>query len=114
LQIESAANYWKTLKGVATYQKSKFDMLTLELLEMEPYYPAKCPSCDNIAVVYTEPICEFNPYLKEDIQVGLDVFQLECHYCKLCVDDYNALDFLKIEPSVHNKEEVIAGLKLKQ
>lgn len=111
LKIESTRQYWNTLKGSSTFQIIKCDNKTIDLLLQQFYYPTKCPSCGHTAVVLTQPIFEFNPYLKEEIQVGLDLKKLECHYCKLVIDDYNALDTLKIKPNVDQKEEIIQQLK---
>ena len=85
-----------------------FRSLTVELLQDEFAYPTICPSCENKAVVFTKPIFDFNPYLKQEIQVGLQTLKLDCSFCTLKIDDYKELDFLKIIPDTEIKGTTIS------
>ena len=107
LKIEGTLSYWDTLKGTHTYKRENSELKTVDLLKRDFVYPAECPSCKNIAVVYTLPIMEFNPYRNEMIQTGLETKALKCVFCNLEVTDYKELDYLKIEPDVRNKDTII-------
>lgn len=106
LKLESKLSAWNVNKGiVGIMDRSK--KLTVELLQNEFAYPAKCPCCQNMAVVQTKPVMDFNPFLKQEIQVGLDVIRLTCCFCKLEVTEYTELDFLKVKPDIEGKHEVL-------
>lgn len=104
LKLESTKAKWKVTKGQNLRKNKK---LAVEMLQDEFAYPTICPSCENIAVVFTKPIYDFNPYLKQEIQVGLQTLKLDCSFCTLKIDDYKELDFLKIVPDPENKVSTI-------
>lgn len=105
LKLEATRAKWKVTKG---QNLSKNKRLTVELLQDEFAYPTICPSCENKAVVFTKPIFDFNPYLKQEIQVGLQTLKLDCSFCTLKIDDYKELDFLKIIPDTEIKGTTIS------
>lgn len=106
LKIEShQATYYQN-KGVTGMIK-RYRNATLEMLQNEFAYPSKCPCCENKSVVQTKPVMDYNPYLKQEIQVGLDVMNLKCGFCKLELTEYTELDYLKIKPDIESKNETI-------
>ena len=107
LKIDATSSYWNTLKGSASLNMDKLKLLTTEKLSCQFSYPFICPSCKNNAVVTTKPIMEYNPFLKQEIQVGLQVLEFNCEFCKLKLTDYKELDFLKITPMIEDKNDVI-------
>jgi hypothetical protein len=106
LKIEAILSAWNVSKGVVgTIEKCK--KITVEMLQNEFAYPAECPCCKNQAVVLTKPIMDYNPFLKQEIQVGLDLIKLTCGFCKLEIIEYTELDFLKVKPDIEKKHEVL-------
>ena len=105
LKIEAAVAVWKVNKKQNLRKTKK---LVVDILEEKYVYTTDCPNCNNHAIVFTKPILDFNPYLKEEIQVGLQVIELFCYFCKLKVIDYKELDFLKITPKIEEKNDVIS------
>lgn len=106
LKIESKLSAWTVSKGVVgTVEKCK--KVTVEMLQNEFAFPTECPCCQNNAVVLTKPVMDYNPFLKQEIQVGLDVLKLNCGFCKLEVTEYTELDFLKVKPDIETKHEVL-------
>lgn len=107
LKIEGALLHWNTLKGVATFQRKKYEIKTVEELQKQFAYPTECPSCKNYAIVYTSPVMEFDSYRNEMVQTGVDTKALKCQFCNLEINDYKELDQLKISPEIDQKETVI-------
>ena len=106
LKIESKLASWNQSKGIiGTIERSK--KITIEMLYNDDAYPTKCPCCENKSVVQTKPVLDYNPYLKQEIQVGLDVTNLKCGFCKLEITEYTELDYLKVKPDLENKNETI-------
>lgn len=104
LKLEAARASWTVRKG---HNLNNYKNITVNLLQDEFAYPIKCPSCHNNAVVFTKPIMDYNPYLKQEIQVGLNVLKLQCAFCALNIDEYKELDILKIVPEIDNKHNVL-------
>jgi hypothetical protein len=107
LKLEAALSAWNVTKGAAGQNIKRNQKLTVEMLQNEFAYPTECPCCKNKAVVYTKPVMNYNQYIKQEIQVGLDILNLECGFCRLQITDYTELDFLKIKPDIENKDETI-------
>lgn len=106
LKLQAKLSAWNVSKGVTgTMERSK--KITIELLQNEFSYPTECPCCKNKAVVLTKPVLDYNPFLKQEIQVGLDLLKLNCGFCKLEVTEYTELDFLKVTPDIEAKHAVL-------
>lgn len=106
LKLESKLAYWNVNKGIkGTIKRSKRQ--TVELLQNEFAYPTECPCCKNKAIVMTKPVMDYNAFLKQEIQVGLDVLKFVCCFCKLEITEYTEMDFLKIKPEFESKQEVL-------
>lgn len=104
LKLEAAKASWNVTRGQNLRRNEK---VTVEMLHDEFAYPTTCPSCGNKAVVFTKPVYDFNPYLKQEIQVGLQTLKLDCGFCTLKIDDYKELDFLKIVPEPDIKSATV-------
>lgn len=107
LKIESTKSKWNQQSGSSFFNKRKCEKDTLELLKKDFTYPAKCPSCENYAVVFTVPIMEYDAYSKEVIQTGLETKGFECKFCSLELLDYKELDILNIKPEIENKSSIM-------
>ena len=106
LKIEAKLAAWNVSKGITgAIERSKKQ--TIEILQNNFAYPTQCPCCGNKAVVSTKPVMAYNPFLKQEIQVGLDVINLMCWFCKLEIEKYTELDHLKIKPDIETKSETI-------
>ncbi len=114
IRIDGERKKWKTLKNSAGQSEEKFKLKTLSLLESNDTYPCICPCCGNNAVVFTQPILEFNAIMKQDVIIGTDTSKLKCGYCGFEVVDYKELDYLKITPNIEQKDEIILKLKSKE
>lgn len=104
LKLEAAKSKWKVSKG---HNQKKNKLATVDMLQNDFAYPTTCPSCNNKAVVFTKAIYDFNPFLKQEIQVGVQVLRFDCCFCSLKIDDYKELDHLKISPDTENKTDTI-------
>lgn len=107
LKIESKKSYWRTLKGVSTFDKKSCEDKTAEMLNKNFTFPFVCPSCENYGIVYTSPLLEFDSYRNEMKQTGFETKAFKCCFCELEIVDYKELDFLKIIPDFDKKQEVI-------
>jgi hypothetical protein len=56
---------------------------------------ATCPCCKNPALLYVNPVYEFRS--GEEIKmIGNQVNSFKCYFCKLEINNYKELDYLKI------------------
>lgn len=94
---------YKLQKGVQGYLENK-DMETKQVLSHSDKFPIICPACNNMAVIYTKGIKEYNQFENKEITVGLKVNELKCRYCKLDITDYKLLDHLKLETQIRPGE----------
>ena len=106
LRFEAIRATFKMLESNPGYIEDK-DFLTMEAYNKGNKFLTSCPCCSNDALIYSKPIFEFNQYEKTDIKIGYEISKLKCFYCKLEVDDYKELDFLKISiPTPEEQEKV--------
>lgn len=110
LKIEGANSYWITLKGNSTFNIKAIEQKTFDLINNEFHFPAECPSCKNIGIVYTSPLMSYDRNKSELIQTGLDTKAFKCCFCNLEVANYKELDSLKITPNINGKAEIINHL----
>ena len=102
LRFEGIKARYTMLKTIPGYIEDK-DVLTSECLSKPNKFLIKCPCCQNNALIYSKPIFEFSQYEKFDMKIGYEIIKLKCFYCKLEIEDYKELDFLKI--SIPKPEE---------
>ncbi|MEM5504929.1 hypothetical protein WNY81_08705 [Shewanella frigidimarina] len=84
---------WGVLKNTPGYLEDKDEMLH-QILSTSNKFQCKCPSCDNIAVLYTKPEVEFNKFMNQEVITGYFITRLKCVYCKLDISDYEDLSYL--------------------
>lgn len=111
IRIDGILKDWNTKKKAPGQSELKFKQKTLSLLSDDYTYPCKCPCCKNYAVVYTKPIYEFNPIEKKLMVVSVETQKLICGYCGFDTNKYNELDYLKIQPEIEKKDDIVARLK---
>lgn len=106
LRFEAIRATFKMLESQPGYIEDKF-FLTKESFNNGNKFLTNCPCCGYDALIYSKPIFEFNQYEKADIKIGYEISKLKCFYCKLEIDDYKELDYLKISiPSPEEQEKV--------
>lgn len=105
LKIDAAIGKWKVEKKQDLRRKRA---KTVGLLNSSEFvFPSTCPCCKNYAVVFTNPIVEYNQFIKKEIQVGQQILKFQCLFCGLMVNDYQELDVLKIASESDLKQVVL-------
>ncbi len=105
LRFEAIRSTYKMLSSNPGYMADK-DYLTKESYNKGNKFLVTCPCCNNSALIYAKPIFEYNQFEKAEIKIGYDIKKLKCFYCKLEIEDYKELDFLKISiPSIEEQEK---------
>jgi len=103
--LETHQETFKSLKGNGGYLKDK-ENVTEEILNTPNKEGIKCPSCSNKAVVYLNPIKEYNPFEKDEITIGYEVMKLKCQFCKLSITDSILLDYFDIrDKKIHTVDK---------
>lgn len=95
LLLETHIGTWNVLKNRGGFIEDK-NSVTEEILTTSHKEATDCPACNNKAVIYLNPIEEFNPFEKKSIIIGYEVKKLKCQYCKLEIKDSSILDHLEI------------------
>jgi hypothetical protein len=98
LRKKAAESRWKQIRGTKFYTGIETQEITDFLLSGKNVFPTDCPVCGNEALFYANPIREYNPSLRKEVQVGLIPKKLDCKFCLFEVSDYKEFDYLKIDP----------------
>ena len=107
LILEAHQETWLSLKGNKGFVTDK-EKVTKNILSTSYKEETKCPSCENSAVIYLQPIKEYNPFEKDEIIIGFEVKKLRCQFCKLEISDSVILDHLEIrDKKIHRKNNCV-------
>lgn len=105
LLLDAHLNTWYAIKGSFNYT-SDMEKFTLKMKDFPNNELVKCPSCENYAVLYLNPIYEFDPISGEKILIGKSIKKFRCQFCKLEVFDPKKLDLLNIKMSDDNPQNI--------
>ena len=95
MKIEAQRRIWEMSKNKPGYIEDK-DAVTREVLAIQAHFPVICPACSKEAILYARPVKELSVAEKTEVVVGYAADKLKCFYCKLVLEDYKELDFLKL------------------
>ena len=112
IKLEGKRAYWKVNDSNPNFNKTKIELRTVAKLNDNHVYPANCPSCFNIGLVFTSPIMEYDAAVNNLVETGLNTKAFKCEFCKFETSDYKELDALKISPQIERKQEVIRDLSV--
>lgn len=114
LRFDALIETFKMLENRPGYMQDK-NFLTFEAYNKGNKFLAKCPCCNNESLIYSRPIYEYNQYERSDIKIGNEIIKLKCFYCKLEIEDYKQLDYLKISiPKPEEQEKIKTCVKCQQ
>jgi hypothetical protein len=98
---------WQSLKGTIGFINDK-DRITSEIFRTGNKEKIDCPSCHNDALVYLNPINEYDISKLQEIVIGFQIKKMKCQYCKLEIGDPAMLDILGItDKKVHSNKNCI-------
>ena len=95
LKFEANIAIYNKIKNTPGYMKDK-EALTYKLAAEGECFLVSCPCCKNLSLLYAEPIYEYDQNEKDEIEIGYRILGIKCHFCKLEINDYKEIDFLKI------------------
>lgn len=109
LRIDASQAKWKQLENNSTFNKDKCKKELINELKFKDFtYATLCPSCSNDAVVYVKEEMQFDQDKLEMKRIGEKVAALKCFYCGFSANEYNELDFLKINLDKHIKDTILS------
>lgn len=79
-------------KTISIYETSKTKDSLIELIE--------CPACNNDSLLYFELDFDY----PDTTPVGIFVSELRCLFCKLIIEDYEEIDYLKLDSILMDME----------
>jgi len=103
LLLDAHLNTWYQIFGSKKYT-SDMENLTMKMKDFPNNELVKCPACGNKAMLYLNPIYEFDPIAGGETLIGNSIKKFRCHFCKLEILDSKKLDLLNIKVSEINQQ----------
>ena len=93
IKLEEHRAKWEKIKN-NNNKVSEVTKVTNEILENKNRYEISCPSCNQRAILFTEPELIYEPATEGSKNIGEFITGIRCGYCDLDIKDSNELDYL--------------------